>query len=77
MVLFLLFTRRAFISGSPIAWATIGFVPLALVFTVQVWTSYFDITRAVAPTITGFVFLAFVESTRRDTHETGDLREFV
>jgi hypothetical protein len=42
-----------------VGWAFLGFVALALVFTEQVWRSYFDITRAIAPVITSFVLLAF------------------
>lgn len=31
-------------------------------FIEQVWRSYFDITRAVAPVLTSFVLLAFLAS---------------
>ena len=37
----------------------VGFVALGVVFTRQVWQSYFDITRAVAPAITAFVLMMF------------------
>lgn len=60
MVLFALYTRRAINSDNLIGWAFLGFVPLGILFTRQVWVNYFDITRAVAPLITAFVFLAFV-----------------
>lgn len=39
--------------------AFIGFVPLALVLSEQVWHSYFDILRAVAPVFTAFVLVTF------------------
>jgi len=60
MLLLLLFTRRVLISGQLVGWAFVGFVPLAILFTRQVWQSYFDITRAVAPVLTAFVLLVFV-----------------
>lgn len=62
MVLFLLFTRRVLMSRALVGWAFVGFVALGVVFTEQVWHSYFDITRAVAPIITAFVLLVFVHS---------------
>lgn len=60
MVLFLLFTRRVLLSRHIVGWAFLGFVLLGIVFTEQVWRSYFDITRAVAPIITSFVLLVFL-----------------
>ena len=48
------------ISGQLVGWAFLGFVPLAILFTRQVWQSYFDITRAAAPVLTAFVLLVFV-----------------
>jgi len=60
LLLLALFTRRALGSQELVAWAFLGFVPLALLFTRQVWASYFDISRAVAPAITAFFLLAFV-----------------
>ena len=69
MLLFLLFTRRVLISGQLVGWAFLGFVPLAILFTRQVWQSYFDITRAVAPVLTAFVLLVFL--TGRETQRTG------
>ncbi len=62
MVLFVLFTRRVLMSRDLVGWAFLGFVVLGIVFTRQVWRSYFDITRAVAPVITAFVLLVFAES---------------
>ncbi len=60
MLLLVLFTRRVLISGQLVGWAFLGFVPLAILFTRQVWQSYFDITRAAAPVFTAFVLLVFV-----------------
>lgn len=60
MVLFILYTRRVLISRHLVGWAFVGFVLLGIMFTEQVWHSYFDITRAVAPIITSFVLLVFL-----------------
>lgn len=68
IILLLLFTRRTLISGELLGWAFLGFVPLAILFTRQVWGGYFDITRAVAPVLTAFILLAFV--TGRDSQRT-------
>lgn len=62
MILFVIFTRRVLISRYLVGWAFLGFVALGVVFTEQVWHSYFDITRAVAPIITSFVLLVFLGS---------------
>ncbi len=62
MLLFLLFVRRVLISGELVGWAFVGFVALAILFTEQVWVSYFNITRAIAPVITAFVLLVFALS---------------
>jgi hypothetical protein len=62
MILFVLFTRRVLVSRHLVGWAFVGFVLLGIVFTEQVWHSYFDITRAVAPIITSFVLLVFLGS---------------
>lgn len=64
LLLLLLYTRRVLVSRSLIGWAFIGFVPLALLFTRQVWLNYFDITRAVAPIITSFVLLVFLSQSK-------------
>jgi hypothetical protein len=68
MTLFLLFTRRALLSRHVVGWAFLGFVALGVVFTEQVWRSYFDITRAVAPIITSFVLLVFLGSKTQTAH---------
>ena len=60
LLLLIMFTRRALISGHLVGWAFLGFVPLAILFTRQVWQNYFDITRAVAPVLTAFVLLVFL-----------------
>lgn len=72
MVLFLAYTRRVLISNRLVGWTFLGFVPLALLFTRQVWLNYFDITRAVAPLITSFVLLVFL-SASRGSPEAGGL----
>ena len=59
MVLFVLYTRRVLLSKHLVGWAFLGFVALGVVFTQQVWQSYFDITRAIAPAITAFVLMMF------------------
>jgi hypothetical protein len=64
MILFFLFARRTLLSGHLIGWAFVGFALLGVVFTKQVWNSYFDITRAVAPLITAFVLLVFLDTGR-------------
>ena len=64
MFLLVLYARRVVLSGHLVGSAFLGFVLLAVVFTEQVWRSYFDITRAVAPVITSFVLLMFVDQHR-------------
>lgn len=64
MVLFVFFTRRVLMTRHIVGLAFVGFVALGLVFTEQVWHSYFDITRAVAPIITSFVLLLFLGGDR-------------
>lgn len=66
MLLFVLYTRRVMISRHLVGWAFVGFVLLGILFTEQVWHSYFDITRAVAPIITSFVLLVFLGSSDRE-----------
>jgi hypothetical protein len=53
-----LFLRRAILHDNLIGWAFLGFVPISIALTEQVWHSYFDISRAVAPVLTAFVLLA-------------------
>jgi hypothetical protein len=56
-----LFVRRALLQDSLVGWAFLGFVPLAMLLTEQVWHSYFDITRGVAPLLTAFVLLVAID----------------
>lgn len=65
LLLLALYTRRVLMGRQLVGWAFVGFVPLALVFTRQVWLNYFDITRAVAPIITSFVLLVFLSDVTR------------
>ncbi len=62
MMLFVLYVRRVVISRHLVGVAFVGFVLLGVLFTEQVWGSYFDITRAVAPIITSFVLMVFIAS---------------
>lgn len=64
------FTWRAVRSDFPLAWATIGFVPMAALLSGRVWTEYFDISRALAPVLTAYVLLAFATRPRRAAGET-------
>lgn len=68
-ILFILFAKRTFVFGHLVGWAFIGFVALGVVFTEQVWASYFDISRAIAPVITAFVLLLFAPS--KESKRTG------
>ena len=61
IILFVLYVRRALLYRRLVGIAFLGFVALGLVFSKQVWLSYFDITRAVAPLITAFVLMVFLE----------------
>lgn len=63
------FVVRAVRSDHPLGWAALGFAPLAIVFTKQVWLNYFDISRAVALMFTAFVVLAF--ASRRSRTQAG------
>lgn len=72
VAILLLYLRRALAGRKAIvAWAFVGFVPLAFLFTEQVWLNYFDITRAIAPVITAFLLLAFVGERARSPAEAG------
>ncbi len=57
LLLMALYTRRTLISSHLVGWAFLGFVLLGLLFTRQVWNSWFDISRAIGPLITGYVLL--------------------
>jgi hypothetical protein len=66
LLLLALFTRRALLSSEVVGWALLGFVPLTFLLTKQVWLSYFDITRGIAPALTGFVLLVVLHSSSTD-----------
>lgn len=59
LLVLLAFAVRTVFSDRLIGWGFVGFVVLGVVFTAQVWLSYFDITRALAPATTAYVLLAF------------------
>jgi hypothetical protein len=67
----LLFARRVITTPHVVGWAFAGFALLAVLFTEQVWHSFFDITRAVAPIITSFVLLVFVVSRHEPERVSG------
>ena len=53
-----MYVRRTVIHRNlPLAWAFVGFAPLGILFTKEVWANSWDITRAVAPMITAFLLL--------------------
>lgn len=62
MALFVVFTFRAIRSAQLVGWGFVGFVALGVLFTERVWSSYFDITRAVAPVLTAYILLLFSAS---------------
>ena len=53
-----------------VSWAGLGFVVLGPLLTAQVWTRYFDISRALAPLFTLYVLSAFVVADARTSGET-------
>jgi hypothetical protein len=65
LILFFVFTARVMGSSELVGWAFVLFALLGVVFTEQVWRSYFDITRAVAPVISAFVLLVFATRSHR------------
>ncbi len=67
MALMALFTRRVFASSHLVGWTFLGFVPLGILFTDQVWGSWFDISRAIAPVLTAYVLLLFPGGTTEGT----------
>jgi hypothetical protein len=77
VMLFVLYTRRVIFSRHVVGLAFVGFVLLGVLFTEQVWHSFFDITRAVAPIITSFALLLVfgsrsdLESTRNEIRSSG------
>lgn len=73
MLLFVVYTKRVLSARHLVGWAFVGFVLLGILFTEQVWHSYFDITRAVGPIITSFVLLVFLGG-RSENTAVADLR---
>ncbi len=67
LLVMILYTRRTLTSSHLVGWAFLGFVLLGLLFTKQVWNSWFDFSRAIAPVITGYVLLLL--SSRLSSHE--------
>ena len=47
-----------------ISWSVVGFSILGMFLTEPVWTNGFDITRAAAPALTGFVLAAFTKASQ-------------
>lgn len=62
ILLVLLFTWRAVVDKQLVGWAFLGFVPLGLVLTEQVWTSWFDISRALMPILPAYLLILFAPS---------------
>ncbi len=54
-----LLVLRAVQRPNPLAWGALGFVPLAILMTSQVWFDLFDISRAITPIMTAYVLTAF------------------
>jgi hypothetical protein len=68
LLLFVLYLRQAWRHRSlALSWAFVGLVPLGLIATREVWASYWDFTRAIAPLITALLLLFFVAD-RRDVN---------
>lgn len=57
LLILLAFVVRALRSPELVGWAFLLFALLGMMFTEQVWRSYFDIARAVAPALTAYVLL--------------------
>lgn len=66
VVIMILFVVRFVNSGWLVGYAAVGFVPIALLLSRQVWFSYYDITRAVSPVITAYLLMAFAARGRND-----------
>jgi hypothetical protein len=65
------FAVRAIRSRELLGYGFLGFVFLSTLLTEQVWASYYDITRAVAPAITAFVVLVFARPDPESTRPSG------
>ncbi len=64
LLILFLFGYRAVIRRDLISWAFAGFTVVGILLTQQVWRSYFDITRGIAPVITVFVLMVVVIAPR-------------
>lgn len=62
LVLMLAYAWRTLRTSHLVGWAFLGFVPLGILFTRQVWNSWFDISRAIAPVLTAYVLLVLISS---------------
>jgi hypothetical protein len=56
------FGYRAVTRRDLLSWAFAGFTLVGVLLTEQVWRSYFDITRGIAPVITVFVLMVVARS---------------
>ena len=54
-LLLFVYLRRVVASDDLVGWAFLPFTVLGILLTEQVWRSYFDITRAIAPVITALL----------------------
>lgn len=61
-----LLLRQLWAAPSPLVAGSVGFVLLATVLSEQVWSNYFDFTRALAPVYTAFVVSVFAVHRRSD-----------
>lgn len=52
---------RFWVGRSLLGWAFVGFLPLASLMTAEIWTEFFDFSRALAPLLTASILLVFVE----------------
>jgi hypothetical protein len=73
LLILAVFAKRAIISKELLGYAFVGFAVLGIVFTQQVWQSYFDITRAIAPAVTAFVVLAFSRDRRKNARDVNEV----
>ncbi len=77
VILIILFGLRALRSRHLVGWANLGFVVLGVLFTELVWSSWFDISRALAPAVTAYVVLFLVDRqlSRRGTVDDAAIDE--
>lgn len=61
----LMVLRRLIAERSLVTLAVVGFVALAILLTDNVWLHYFDITRALAPLVTGFALVVASDTRAR------------